>query len=128
MNIQDLETVARNQLPIKIVILDSNGYKSIRLSQRRQGQIEHGSSIETGVYLPDAIRWAQAAGIETMDVKNIEELKKSISWLLENNEPKLVRIRVSETEEAFPRLLSKPNTNGIMETSPFDELWPEIHP
>jgi acetolactate synthase I/II/III large subunit len=126
MNIQDLETVARSKLPIKIAILDSNGYKSIKLSQRRQGQSEHGSSVETGVYLPDAIKWAQAAGIETMDVADIKELANSINWLYENSKPRLVRIRVSETEEAFPRLLSKPNSNGIMETAPFGDLWPDL--
>ena len=126
MNIQDLETVARNKLPMKIVILDSDGYKSIKLSQRRQGQSEHGSSVETGVYLPDAIKWAQAAGIETIDIADLQDLSKSITWLFENSEPRLVRIRVSETEEAFPRLLSKSNSKGIMETAPFDALWPEI--
>jgi acetolactate synthase-1/2/3 large subunit len=126
MNIQDLETIARSNLPLKIVVLDSNGYKSIALSQRRQGQAEHGNSVATGVFLPDSIAWSSAAGIQHNDVKNLQELQNAIEWLVGLRGPGLIRIKVSETEEALPRLLSKPNAMGFMETTPFTELWPEI--
>ena len=126
MNIQDFESIARKAIPLKIVVLDSNGYKSIALSQRRQNQYEHGNNLDTGVFLPDSIAWSRAAGIQNKDVSILQELEPAIDWLFELKGPGLVRIKVSETEEALPRLLSKPNENGIMETAPFAELWPEI--
>ena len=126
MNIQDLETIAREKLNIKIVVLDSSGYKSIKLSQKRQGQKEHGTSPAHGLFLPISSKWAQAAGIQTRQVESFETLSKSLEWLMESEEPRLVQIMVSESEEAVPRLISKLNMAGRMETSPFSELWPAL--
>ena len=126
MNIQDFETISRNRLNVKIVILDSAGYKSIKLSQKRQGQKEHGTSSMNGVFLPDASDWSKAAGIESRRVSDPEDLETGINWLMDTTDPRLLQVMVSESEEAIPRLISKLNHGGIMETSPFTELWPEI--
>jgi len=126
MNIQDLETIAREKLNIKIVVLDSSGYKSIKLSQKRQGQSEHGTSPANGLFLPISSKWARASGIQTCQVETFETLSKSLEWLMDSEEPRLVQIMVSESEEAVPRLISKLNKAGRMETSPFTELWPSL--
>ena len=127
MNIQDLETISRNNLNLKIVILDSSGYKSIKLSQKRQGQTEHGTSKENGVFLPNAANWARAAGIESLMVDREDMLENGIAWLMDSRSPRLLQVMVSESEEAVPRLISKLNSEGRMETAHFTDLWPEIN-
>jgi len=126
MNIQDLQTISSNRYNIKIVILDSCGYKSIRLSQNRQSQKFHGTDRSNGLFLPSANTWAKAAGLETRTVSHEDYLLDGIEWMLENDSPRLLQVMVSDLEEALPRLVSKPNSQGRMETAPFTELWPKI--
>jgi acetolactate synthase-1/2/3 large subunit len=126
MNIHDFETISRMGLNIKIAILNSDGYKSIRLSQKRQNQTPHGTDESTGVFLPDATKWALASGIKAMDVNSGDKLIEAIDWLLDSDLPKLINLHVSASEEAIPRLLSKVNANGVMETSDYCDLWPTV--
>jgi acetolactate synthase-1/2/3 large subunit len=126
MNIHDFETISRMGLNIKIAILNSDGYKSIRLSQKRQNQTPHGTDESTGVYLPDATKWALASGINAIDVFSGDKVTDAIDWLLDSDLPKLINIHVSASEEAIPRLLSKVNANGVMETSDYCDLWPTV--
>ena len=126
MNIHDFETISRLGLNIKIAILNSGGYKSIRLSQIRQNQYPHGIDLDTGVFLPDPTKWGLAASIDAMDVYSSAEISESVAWLFNSDLPKLLNIHVSPSEEAIPRLLSKVNQNGIMETSDYVDLWSGI--
>jgi acetolactate synthase I/II/III large subunit len=127
MNIQDFETISRLGLNIKIAILDSGGYKSIKLSQNRQNQFQHGTDEITGVYLPNPTKWAFASDIDARDVFSSDELSDSIVWLLNSELPRLINIHVSASEEATPRLISKVNQNGVMETAEYSDLWPRIN-
>jgi acetolactate synthase-1/2/3 large subunit len=124
MNIQDLETIASLRLDIKIFILNSGGYKSIKLSQQRQGQFAHGTDERTGVFLPKPVKWAKAAGIVAFDIQKEEDLVKLIDEEIHDDIPKLFDIHVSPTEEAIPRLISRVQSGGLMQTAAFDDLWP----
>ena len=127
MNIQDFQTISARIAPlVKIVILNSQGYKSIAISQRKQGQIIHGASSETGLHLPEISRWANAAGINHHKVTNELDLESAIQsmWISERHE--ILEVIVSGEEEALPRLMSKPNSKGQMVTSDFAELSPYL--
>jgi acetolactate synthase I/II/III large subunit len=125
MNIQDFETIAKMKLNVKIVILNSLGYKSIKLSQNRSGQLSHGIDSSSGLFLPEVIKWSNAAGISSRKVDAKSRLQSGLNWLKDTNEPRLLDVHVSASEEAIPRLLSKVNESGLMETREFDDLWPE---
>ena len=126
MNLQDLVTMQSSSSIFKIIVLDSSGYKSISLSQGRLKQYSHGNSIETELYLPDIERIAGAIGFATRVIHSNEEIKSSIEWLSDQTVSSLLLVKVSETEDALPRLISKPNSKGIMETPPMNSLYPEI--
>jgi acetolactate synthase-1/2/3 large subunit len=125
MNLQDLVTVAFRSLPIKLIILNSNGYKSISLSQSRLGDPIHGSSRETGLGLPRFIELAESLGIRSLNISNEIDYHK-IPQLLEDDLPALINVDVSNSEEILPRLVSKPNEFGIMVTPPLDDLFPKL--
>ena len=57
MNLQELQTIAHHQLPIKILVISNEAYSSIKLSQRNlfQGRLA-GSNPESGVSCPDFTR------------------------------------------------------------------------
>ena len=63
-NIQDLETIARLELPIKFFILNNDGYASIRASQTNYfGRASIGCDASTGRTVPDLSKVAASYGI-----------------------------------------------------------------
>lgn len=126
MNLQDLVTVQKKKLPLAIFILDSGGYKSISLSQKRLGQTAHGINEENGLYLPAPASDDSLLGIPTKSVHDQHFMEQAISWCLGGEGPRILFIRVSESEEAFPRLISKPDEDGRMTTPAFGDLSPAL--
>ena len=65
MNLQELATVAHNNLNIKIILLNNNGYHSIRQTQRNLfGEPFVGLDANSGVGFPDFSLLAKAFGIQ----------------------------------------------------------------
>ncbi len=126
MNPQDLAHIAQNKLPIRILIMDSLGYKSILLSQRRGGFELAGIDTSTGVSLLDPVAIAAAMGIEGGMVSIDTDWQDQVTKFLESDSPFLLRVIVSADEEAAPRVISKTNKEGKMETSMLDDLWPTL--
>jgi acetolactate synthase-1/2/3 large subunit len=128
MNPQDINYIAKNNLPIRIIIMDSLGYKSILLSQRRGAFAYAGIDQATGVDLPNPVELARAMGMNGMKVENSTNWQSQVSNFLESTSPSLLRVIVSSDEEAAPRVISKPNAEGRMETAKLDDLWPPLSP
>jgi acetolactate synthase I/II/III large subunit len=126
MNPQDLAHIAQNKLPIRILIMDSLGYKSILLSQRRGEYELAGIDKSTGVSLLDPVSIAAAMGIEGKIVSIDNDWHDQVTKFLESDSPFLLRVIVSADEEAAPRVISKPNKEGRMETSMLEDLWPPM--
>lgn len=125
MNLQDLVTMKHLSTVFKVIVMDSSGYKSISLSQRRLNQFAHGNSEQTNLGLPDIEQIAQTIGFNTRTAATFDELQLALEWLVEQSESSLLVVKVSESEEALPRLISKPNAQGVMETPPMNVLFPE---
>ena len=65
VNIQELETIRRLNLPIKIFVLENNGYASIRNTQRnRCGGRLLGCDPSSGLTFPDTRKIAEAYGVD----------------------------------------------------------------
>lgn len=124
MNLQDFYSCLESPHIFRIVLLNSRGYKSIELSQKRQGHSIHGTSVEFGVPLPDYSSFIPAIGIKYKSVSRVEELRDSISWLFSQNQTCFLDVMVSHDQEATPRLISKPDISGQMRTADFEDLWP----
>ena len=64
MNIQELATVVKNKLNIKIFVLNNDGYLLIRHTQKKYFGRVNGESPATGLGFPDLFTIAQAYGIK----------------------------------------------------------------
>lgn len=126
MNLQDLVTMKGLNSIFKVIVLDSSGYKSISLSQRRLNQFAHGNSHETDLNLPDIEVIARSIGFDSRIVNRVEELSEAIGWLSNQKQSAVLVVKVSEQEDALPRLISRPNSVGVMETPPMNELSPKL--
>lgn len=124
-NIQELETVARLQLPIKFFILNNNGYASIRASQRNWfGRAQLGCDAETGLTVPDISRVASAFGISSAVIEDQRDLVAAIRAVLETEGPVVCDVRVIPEESREPRLSSMQRADGSLVSKPLEDLFP----
>ena len=93
MNLQELQTIRRNNYNIKIVLINNNGYSGVRHGQKAHFR---GKSIGTdpgnGVDFPDYSAIANAFGIRYVSVHSIDELDKSIDTVFSEDVPFILEI------------------------------------
>ena len=126
MNLQDLVTMKGLNSLFKVIVMDSSGYKSISLSQERLSQFPHGNSNETNLGLPEIDKVARAIGFESRIIHLDEEISGALEWLDSQMESAILVAKVSRNEDALPRLISRPNPLGIMETPDMNILSPGL--
>ncbi|MFQ6610095.1 MAG: thiamine pyrophosphate-dependent enzyme, partial [Fidelibacterota bacterium] len=125
MNIQDLETVARLNLPVKYFILNNRGYGSIRNTQNNyfNGRLV-ASDPDSGLTLPDYRKVANGFGIRNFRLKTHEELESGITEILNSDGPVICDIITSFTHVTAPKLASVQKADGSFESRPLEDLQP----
>ena len=125
MNIQELQTVAYNKLPLKIFVINNAGYSSIRQTQRNffNGNMT-GSGDDSGVSIPDFCKLATGFGLKSVKVSNPKTMKEELSQVLKINEPVICEI-MTEKEYAFlPKLSAKKLPDGTMVSPSLEDMFP----
>ncbi|KGK88136.1 acetolactate synthase catalytic subunit [Desulfosporosinus sp. HMP52] len=100
MSIQELGTIAQNQLPIKIVLLNNGVLGMVRQMQKmfyaeRYSQISLQGS-------PDFVKVAEAYGIHGIHVNSLEQVRGAFEEAFSHPGPVLVEIAISENENVLP--------------------------
>jgi acetolactate synthase I/II/III large subunit len=124
-NIQELETVARLNLPIKFFVLNNEGYGSIRASQTAFfGSCRIGCDAATGQTLPDIRRVAEAYDIATDAITSQRRLGEDIRRVLAAPGPVVCDVQIALDEIRQPRLSSVQLADGSFVSKPLEDLWP----
>ncbi len=125
LNIQELETVARLQLPIKFFVLDNQGYGSIMAMQRNYFEGHYvGSEPSSGLTFPNILKIATAYGLPSLEARNHSELKERIRQTLQTPGPAICSVSVSPLEVQQPRVMSTLRADGTLKSKPMEDLWP----
>ena len=124
MNVQELETVRRLNLPIKFFVLNNSGYVSIRNSQDKHFEQRVASSEETGVTLPQLSEIADSYKIPYHSVYLHQDLYSVIQNVLKHNGPAVCEIYMLPTQETLPRTSTKKNEDGSFSSAPMEDLYP----
>lgn len=126
LNIQELETLVRLQLPVKIFIWNNSGYASIRAMQKNTFEGNYVASGDTsGLTMPDISRVAQAYGLQTYFVDSNDVLEDKLPKILSGNEPVLCELKISPEETVSPRVKAIRMEDGSMRSTPLEEMWPK---
>ncbi len=124
-NIQELETVARLNLPIKFFVLNNDGYASIRASQKNYfGQASIGCDAPTGLTVPNLEKIAAAYGIRSAVIADQRNLRQDVRAVLDTPGPVLCDVHVIPDETRAPRLSSMQKPDGSFVSRPLEDLWP----
>ena len=104
LNIQELETIVRLQLPIKLFVLNNDGYSSIRTSQTRYFGHVIGADRDSGLSLPNLQNVAQAYGMPTVQIRSTVDLNHQVCDILERPGPVLCEVMSPRDEVRAPSL------------------------
>ncbi len=124
MNVQELETIKRLNLPIKIFVINNSGYASIRASQGNYFQQLVGADQSSGMSLPDWIEVARAYGISSVQIFDSLAMPGQIDSVLACEGPVVCEVRVIPDEERQPRVSSIVNKDGTMSSRPLEDMYP----
>lgn len=125
MNLQELQTIAGLQLPIKIFLINNSGYVSIFQTHRNffNGR-EIGAGPGSGVSFPDFERLMGGFGISYCRLKSHEALEDVIARTLAQPGPVLCEVMVDPDQPFAPKLASRQLADGRMESPELDDMAP----
>ncbi len=125
LNIQELETVRRLQLPVKYLVLDNGGYRSIVAMQRGhfKGRLV-GSEPSSRLTMPDTARVAEAYGIPALQVDSHARLEAVLRDVLARSGPVVCVVKTSVDEMTAPKVTSEVRSDGTMVSKPMEDMWP----
>ena len=96
MTVQDLETAAREKIPVKIIVVNDNSYRVLYARQKAQKMGRIFGTLHTN---PDFVKLAGAFGVEAMSISRDEDIPKAVKFVTEPG-LKLLELRISP--EDFP--------------------------
>ena len=126
MNLQELQTIRHNDLDIKIIILNNNGYHSIRQTQNNMfsGREHVGIDKESGVSFPDLKKLAAAFDLKYVKLDTLNNLDKKLDDALETEGTVIIEAVVDEEQGFEPKTSSKVNDDGTIVSAALDDMFP----
>lgn len=101
MNIQELATIAQENLPVKIIILNNNFLGMVRQWQQLFFEKRY-SMVE--IKNPNFIKISEGMGIDAEKIEERADLEGALQRLLDANGPRLLEIVVEREENVFPMI------------------------
>ena len=123
MNIQELQTLAQHRLPVKLFVLNNNGYLSIRLTQSSFFGLAVGADPSSGVSFPDFIKVAEAFGLHASRL-NQPDFAEDIKRVLASSGPEVCEVMLDPAQGFEPKLSSRKLPDGRMVSSPLEDMFP----
>jgi acetolactate synthase-1/2/3 large subunit len=125
MNIQELQTLARLKLPVKLFVLNNAGYGSIYHMQKNRfdGNLV-ACNAASGLELPDICKLAEVYGLKALRIENAGELKSKAAEALACDGPVICDVMVDPEGGTAPRLASEVLPDGKIVSKPMEDLAP----
>ncbi len=126
MNIQELQTIRHHQLPIRIFVINNEGYHSIRQTQTSYfGGNLVGVGEESGdLSFPDLSLLAPAYGIAYTQIRDSDTLNVDIRRVLDGPAPCICEVFVSKLQKTEPKLASRQLPDGTMVSASLEDMFP----
>ncbi len=127
MNIQEFATIKHNKLPIKVFILNNNGYLLIRHTQHNFMEDRFiGEGPQSGVWCPDSLEIAKAYGIKGVRIENVDEVESKIQEVLQYDGPVICEVMTPEWQLLVPRIASDKLADGTLRSRNYEDMFPYL--
>jgi acetolactate synthase-1/2/3 large subunit len=128
-NLQELATVAVNNLPIKTFIFANNGYGSIRMTQKNYfGGAYLGCDTETGLGFPDWQLLFRSFGIPCMTIDQDWATDPKVLYALNSESAYGFIVPIDPLQTYWPKITSRIVEGGGMESNPLHMMSPDLSP
>ena len=128
-NLQELATVAVNDLNLKIFIFANEGYGSIRMTQKNYFDGAYlGCDTETGLGFPDWHRLFDAYEIPAMAIGPEWAEDTDVLSALDTPGPVGLVVPIDPLQTYWPKIMSRVTETGGMESNPLHEMSPDLEP
>ena len=125
LNIQELATLQAFNLPIALIIMNNDGYASIRNTQKGYFDERYvGTGPEAGLFLPDLEKLALTYGISFVRINNASELDKKLSKAIKSKSPVIVDVQLIKNETLIPKVSALPQSDGSIISMPLEDMSP----
>jgi acetolactate synthase-1/2/3 large subunit len=127
MNLQELQTIVTNRLPIKIFLINNQGYHSIRITQTNlfSQHTKVGIGPESGdLGFPEFRRIAEAFGYPYFCAHSNEEMKQIVPQVLAQPGFAFCEIFTNTTQVWEPKSSTKRLPDGTLVSPPLEDLAP----
>lgn len=115
MNVQELGTIKRKQLPIKLVLLDNQRLGMVRQWQELFFEQRYSETILTDN--PDFVALAKAFDIPGQRITEKAQVVDAITCLLESDGPYLLQVSIDDAENVWPLVPPGASNDEMMEKS-----------
>jgi acetolactate synthase-1/2/3 large subunit len=126
-NLQELQTLTQQQLPIKLFLLNNNGYLSIKHTHNSlYGSLGNANATDfkSGITFPDFSKIAKAFEIPFVRIKNSIGLEKWIQDSLNTPGYLFGEVMMPEFQELIPKLSMKVLSDGSIKSPSLEDLYP----
>ncbi|MCU6387167.1 acetolactate synthase 2 catalytic subunit [Enterobacter quasiroggenkampii] len=113
MNVQELGTVKRKQLPLKIVLLDNQRLGMVRQWQQLFFQERYSETTLTDN--PDFLTLASAFGIPGQHITRKDQVEAALDTMLNSEGPYLLHVSIDELENVWPLVPPGASNSQMME-------------
>lgn len=128
MNLQELQTIITNKLPIKIFLINNDGYHSIRITQTNLFHKNFaGIGPESGdLSFPVFQKLAEAFGYRYYSAHSNAEMKKVVDEVLQLDDPVFTEIFTDTQQVWEPKSSTKRLEDGTLVSPPLEDLAPYL--
>lgn len=125
MNLQELQTIIHYRLPIKLFVLNNNGYISIQQTQNNffEGRMT-ACTVDSGVSIPDFVKLGGAFGFRVEKIDSLVGLEEKIEKILNMDGPVLCEVMLTPGYIFAPKLSAKKLDDGTMVSPSLEDLYP----
>lgn len=105
INIQELQTMANNNIPVKLFIINNNGYGIIKQFQELYLGGRYEATIPSkGVTNPNFKKISNAYGINYNEIKNNKNIDVILKKILKSKKPEFINVIIDSNQKIVPKL------------------------
>ena len=129
MNLQELQTIAHNNLPVKIVVFNNNSYQAIVQTHTNFfNGVLAGCTNSSGIGFPSFEKLAYVYDFPFRRVSASSKLEEAVNWLVQTEGRAMLELVQMQADPIIPKLSSKKLPDGSMVSPPIDDISPFLTP